>query len=155
MKPTELLERAFSDGVQVSLNGAGKIKLTGNESAVKEWLPEIREHKQELVRLLSGEPARTWIPGNPFTCSCGFSTGWRLNGEALCPACFYHRQNVPGQNPACDQPDHGAPPRQINCQAFEHNGVMMSTSSVHCRQWQGPYCQGCTLLTTIQNRKFS
>jgi len=35
--------------------------------------------------------------------------------------------------------------RQITCQAFEHNGVMMSTSSYHCREWQGEYCHGCVL----------
>jgi hypothetical protein len=39
----------------------------------------------------------------------------------------------------------GEPARQINCQAFEHNGVMMSTHSEHCREWQGSYCHGCEL----------
>lgn len=41
------------------------------------------------------------------------------------------------------------PRKQINCQAYEQTGVLASTGSEHCREWQGPYCKGCALLTTI------
>jgi len=37
--------------------------------------------------------------------------------------------------------------KQVNCQAYEQTGVMASTSLEHCREWQGPYCSGCALLT--------
>lgn len=37
--------------------------------------------------------------------------------------------------------------RQVNCQAHQQTGVLMSTSPEHCREWQGPYCSGCALLT--------
>lgn len=30
---------------------------------------------------------RSWTPGNPFTCACGFTTGWRTAGVPVCPAC--------------------------------------------------------------------
>ncbi len=36
--------------------------------------------------------------------------------------------------------------QQFNCQAFEYNGVIMSTHEAFCRQWQGPYCNGCILV---------
>jgi hypothetical protein len=145
MKPTELIERAFSDGVQVSLNGADKIKLTGNKTAIKEWLPEIKEHKEELIRLLFGEPVRKWTVGNPFICACGFPTGWMLNGKVLCPSCFHHQQNGPGPDPAGDRQAPGDFPRQVNCQGFEHNGVLIATTPESCRPWQDHYCRGCTL----------
>jgi hypothetical protein len=32
-------------------------------------------------------PVRTWAPDNPFTCECGFKTGWLRNGKPLCPVC--------------------------------------------------------------------
>lgn len=57
MKTAELLERAFNTGVILELNGADKIKLTGDKGAIRELLPEIKEHKAELVRLLSGDQA--------------------------------------------------------------------------------------------------
>lgn len=38
--------------------------------------------------------------------------------------------------------------RQINCQAYEYNGVLMSTKTEHCLEWQGPYCKGCVLVNT-------
>lgn len=37
--------------------------------------------------------------------------------------------------------------KQVNCQAYEQTGVMMSTDLDHCRQWQGSYCSGCALQT--------
>lgn len=33
------------------------------------------------------DPGRMWAAGNPFTCGCGFSTGWLRDGKPLCPAC--------------------------------------------------------------------
>ena len=56
MKTAELLEGAISDGVKFSVNGAGKIKLTGGQDTVNKWLPVIREHKAALLKILS--PAR-------------------------------------------------------------------------------------------------
>ncbi len=39
------------------------------------------------------------------------------------------------------------PRKQINCQAYDQTGVLMSTTQDHCREYQGPYCSGCALLT--------
>jgi len=35
--------------------------------------------------------------------------------------------------------------RQVNCQAYDQTGVLMSTSLDHCKEWQGEYCSGCPL----------
>lgn len=39
------------------------------------------------------------------------------------------------------------PRKQVNCQAHDQTGVLMSTSQEHCREWQGPFCSGCPILT--------
>ncbi|GEM_PF-660642 len=38
--------------------------------------------------------------------------------------------------------------RQVNCQAYEYTGFLMSTHPDHCRDWHGPYCKGCPLQIT-------
>jgi hypothetical protein len=35
--------------------------------------------------------------------------------------------------------------KQINCRASAWNGALISAGPENCRQWQGTYCQGCTL----------
>lgn len=52
MKPSELLERALIDGLFLSLSSDEKIKITGDQNVIAEWLPLIREHKNEIVGLL-------------------------------------------------------------------------------------------------------
>ena len=44
-------------------------------------------------------------------------------------------------------PIHKRPRKQVNCQAHDQTGVLMSTGQEHCREWQGPYCSGCAVLT--------
>lgn len=39
------------------------------------------------------------------------------------------------------------PRKQVNCQAYEQTGVLMSTHPNLCREYQGPFCSGCNLLT--------
>lgn len=39
------------------------------------------------------------------------------------------------------------PRRQVNCQAYEQTGFLMSTSQEHCREYHGPYCSGCPVFT--------
>jgi hypothetical protein len=43
-------------------------------------LTSVRRHDH-------ADPGRTWAPGNPFTCKCGFATGWLRDGKPLCPVC--------------------------------------------------------------------
>lgn len=52
MKPDEILRMALSDGVKISNGALGKIKVEGDERAVKKWLPVITENKKELSELV-------------------------------------------------------------------------------------------------------
>lgn len=62
MTPTEIIREALADGVTVALSPAGTIKATGDGAAVDRWLPAIREHKPELLRLLAtGTAHRCWL----------------------------------------------------------------------------------------------
>jgi post-segregation antitoxin (ccd killing protein) len=65
MTPATLLSAARADGVDLTLTAAGAIKAAGRQAAVARWLPEIRQHKPELLRLLAANdteaaPARRW-----------------------------------------------------------------------------------------------
>jgi hypothetical protein len=53
MKTAELFEQVFSDGVFLSKDGSN-LKISGDEIAVRKWIEELKIHKEELVRLLSG-----------------------------------------------------------------------------------------------------
>jgi hypothetical protein len=57
MTRADIIERAQVDGVTISLDDSGKLKVRGDESAVARWLPEIRQAKPELVRLLTAHQA--------------------------------------------------------------------------------------------------
>jgi hypothetical protein len=35
---------------------------------------------------------RTWTAGNPFTCRCGFQTGFKTDGKTLYPVCSADKQ---------------------------------------------------------------
>lgn len=39
------------------------------------------------------------------------------------------------------------PRKQVTCQAHDHTGVLMSTHPDHCREYRGPFCSGCPILT--------
>lgn len=42
-------------GLTLSLNGAGMLKIEGDQVVVEKWLPIIKEHKQALLTLLQPE----------------------------------------------------------------------------------------------------
>ena len=52
MNTAELLERAFDDGVTMSLTPTGKVKVRGDSPAVNRWLHLIRESKPDIVAAL-------------------------------------------------------------------------------------------------------
>ena len=52
MRPAEIIREARADGVRLALSPAGTIKATGDEAVVNRWLPEIREHKAEILKAL-------------------------------------------------------------------------------------------------------
>ena len=52
MKTAELLDLVLKAGVIVELFPPGKLKIAGDEQAVKRWIPELSAHKSELVKHL-------------------------------------------------------------------------------------------------------
>ena len=49
MNAVEILSELTGQGVKAALSLDGQIKLTGNLTAITQWLPEIRTHKAELL----------------------------------------------------------------------------------------------------------
>jgi hypothetical protein len=62
----QVIEKLKTDGVIVTLSSDHKINVTGDQSKVDYWLPEIAQHKQEIIDQLSNqesdlEKIRTWL----------------------------------------------------------------------------------------------
>lgn len=49
MNPAELVRRASADGVSLKVTPAGTLKVTGDNEAVRRWLPALKANKPELV----------------------------------------------------------------------------------------------------------
>lgn len=60
MSAAALLDRAHADGVTLHLDTTGKLKATGDQTAVDRLLPEVRKHRPALIDLLS-TPRRRWL----------------------------------------------------------------------------------------------
>lgn len=60
----ELLDRIRADGLLVALDPPDTIIVKGDPETRRRWLPEIREHKPELLRLLS-RPSWRWLVTHP------------------------------------------------------------------------------------------
>jgi hypothetical protein len=54
MNALELIDEAHRAGVSLTLADGDTVKLRGDEDAVRRFIPEIREHKPEIVALLRG-----------------------------------------------------------------------------------------------------
>ncbi len=52
MNTSTLIQAATSDGVKFAIAPDGKLKAAGKDEIVNKWLPTIREHKDEIIRLL-------------------------------------------------------------------------------------------------------
>lgn len=62
MTPTAILQASHADGVELILTPVGTIKATGDENAVRRWLPTIRARKADLLATLAQEsPIRRWL----------------------------------------------------------------------------------------------
>lgn len=49
MTPASILQQATAGGVSLALSADGKIKATGDQSAVDKWLPTIRNNKTGIL----------------------------------------------------------------------------------------------------------
>lgn len=52
MNPESIIREAQADGLSLALTSSGTIKATGEDEAINRWLPEIREHKAEIIQAL-------------------------------------------------------------------------------------------------------
>ena len=114
LNTSEFLHSLSRIGLSISLAN-DRLKITPVDLLTDEIRNGIKEHKAEIMASLSdsagdmlkealqeaqqGPPlnrndkethsalGRTWKPGNPFVCECGFSTGWLRDGKVLCPMC--------------------------------------------------------------------
>lgn len=57
MNPAELVRRASADGVSLKVTPTGTLKVTGDDKAVRRWLPTLKANKPELVAALTQLPA--------------------------------------------------------------------------------------------------
>lgn len=51
-----LLVDLTAAGISLSLTGRGTLRYQGDQCAVERWLPQIRQHKAELLALLAANP---------------------------------------------------------------------------------------------------
>ena len=67
MTPETILEKAEKAGVTISVSRPGKIKASGDQERVNQFLPIIRDNKEVLVKFLQRKPAEKeepFIAGN-------------------------------------------------------------------------------------------
>ena len=57
MNAATIVEMAVTEGLVVGLSPAGniKVKATGSRELLDRWRPVLRQHKEEIIKLLSGE----------------------------------------------------------------------------------------------------
>lgn len=65
MNVPELLSTLEHDGVRLALDADGELECSGNRAKVNAYLPAIRQHKPELVLLLTGTAPANDAPDLP------------------------------------------------------------------------------------------
>jgi hypothetical protein len=53
MTLTEIIQGVAADGVTLALSPTGTIRAKGNPDVLNRWLPTLRDHKPEVIALLS------------------------------------------------------------------------------------------------------
>lgn len=66
MTLTEIIRQSLLDGVTISKNGTGELKIEGHQAMAAKWLPEIRKNKDALLAALS--PWQDTIKNAPTVC---------------------------------------------------------------------------------------
>ncbi|ADW16663.1 hypothetical protein Despr_0483 [Desulfobulbus propionicus DSM 2032] len=57
MNARAIIEAAVTDGLVVNLSPTGSLKAIGEQEAVNRWRPLLKQHKTEIINLLSGKPS--------------------------------------------------------------------------------------------------
>jgi hypothetical protein len=84
MNALAIIEAATADGLAVDLSPTGSLKAIGAQETVNRWRPLLKQHKAEIVNLLSKEPGGAIEATRPTVPS------W-CNPRCGC----YHRLEVP------------------------------------------------------------
>jgi len=53
MTPITIIRKTQEEGLRLTLSPSGTIKVTGDATVVNRWLALIREHKEEIIEVLS------------------------------------------------------------------------------------------------------
>lgn len=61
MSPTEIIERATDEGVQLTLSPSGSISAKGDQSTIARWLPAIKQSKAAIIAELQLERRRASV----------------------------------------------------------------------------------------------
>lgn len=53
MTPAAIIEAAAADGVRLALTEAGTLKTIGRPDSVRRWVPHLKAHRLEIIKLLT------------------------------------------------------------------------------------------------------
>ena len=56
MNALSIIEAATAEGLTVNLSPTGSLKAIGEQEAVNRWCPLLKQHKAEIINLLSKKP---------------------------------------------------------------------------------------------------
>ena len=127
MTPATIVREAHAEGVRLALSPSGNIKATGNGEAVNRWLSVIREHKTEIIDLLSGD-------------SVTISRWWRIRFVGrdpqeihYCPAASQNQVIAEFPGAICAEPIAEAT-RQPDDDVPDRYGHWSQSETLHCME---------------------
>ena len=68
MSALAIIEAATAEGLVVDLSPTGSLKATGEQVVVERWRPLLKQHKAEIINLLSVKPGGVEQATRPSTC---------------------------------------------------------------------------------------
>ena len=168
MSLLDIIDQATADGVTLRLSVAGKILVSGDKEPVHRWMPVLADHKDALLAALTASiTGNTDVTSKMLTPSCGKdgtaffpwesnfkssqSSSSSLSTTYPSPESSPNKKVLHYQGVSKDDKHSEHIREQFNCQAFEHNGVLMSTHESHCRPWHCPWCKGCILVLWVKD----
>ena len=70
MNPVSIINQAQAEGVTLRLLPTGTVKIGGAEHIVNRWRPVLKQHRAEIVNLLSGKPGGAVQATRPLPAWC-------------------------------------------------------------------------------------
>lgn len=100
MNAAALLKTIDQAGISLDLGDNGKLRYSGDQAAIAQWLPEIRTHKAELIEILTTRH-RLWLITRPDGSRFSLSRtppGTRAEIEHDYPCCLVEVESEPTLN---------------------------------------------------------